>query len=322
VSPSDQGLSGTPHLCCQAPPTFSSGSPDDVVVLKKEATQGSGDCDDVHLITSSDYFIGATYSRKMRLTTIDDDRTTQTSPERSNLALGQLRAPSEKGAEASHATIAESKVNELAEGWYTICYATAESGANEAEDFVKLSKSIEILPKSAVGPSISIPRTVLLGNNINVQWAAQSGYQNKPSEAYSWIGLYRAGECPNGQGEFQNQCYLAWKAVDDGTDGEGSVSFTQADYKGIAGEYEVRYFDGTSRDNHGVICRGMPGVPRETYINCVLESSATSSSIVVYAGIENMDTGSLPGLEIVFNGELARYAGNGGGLPGHNNVQH
>merc|ERR1711934_404397 len=121
-----------------------------------------------------------------RLTTIDDDRTTQTSPVRSDLTLQQLREPAQKGAEASHHAIADGKVNDLPEGFYTICYATAESGGDDDADFFKLSKSIEILPKSAIGPSLQIPRTIFLGHNINIRWSAANSYHSAPSESHSW----------------------------------------------------------------------------------------------------------------------------------------
>lgn len=323
VRQSDRSFSGSSSLCCQATPNFAAGSPDDIIVLKKEQTKGSGDCSGVASITDGDYFIGAQYSRKMRLTTIDDDRTTQTSPVRSDLTLQQLREPAQKGAEASHHAIADGKVNDLPEGFYTICYATAESGGDDDADFSKLSKSIEILPKSAIGPSLQIPRTIFLGHNINIRWSAANSYHSAPSESHSWIGLFRAGECPNDSGEFQNKCYLAAQTVDDGITGEGTITFSASDYGTTVGTYEVRYFDGTSRDAHGAVCRGMPKVARDTYINCVLESTVTSSPIVVYAGINKMDDQTdVPGLEYVFNGNQARYAGHGEGLPGYDSAVH
>ena len=324
VRESDRGINSGNHLCCHSDshgPSFAAGSPDDIVVLKKEDSPGSGDCTGVHEISESDYFIGAQYSRKMTLTTIDDDRTSQSSPIRSDLTQSKLRASSQKGAEASHHAIARGKVNELPPGSYSICYATAESGGNDNADFHKLSTSIEILPNSAVGPNLQIPRTVLLGHNINIRWSASSGYQTVPSESHSWIGLFKVGECPNDSGEFQNKCYLAAQTVDDGISGEGTITFSASDYKLTAGTYEVRYFDGTSRDNHGVMCRGLPNVPRDTYINCVVESVVTSSPIIVYGDINQMDdlSAGVTGLEMVFDGSLGRYAGKGAGLPGSEN---
>ena len=72
---------------------------------------------------------------------------------------------------------------------------------------------------------------------------------------------------------------------------------------------------------HGVICRGLPNVARDTYINCVIESVVTSSPIIVYADINQMDdlSAGVPGLEMVFDGSLGRYAGKGAGLPGSDN---
>jgi len=310
-------------LCCQAPPNFAAGSPNDIVVLKKEDSLGSGDCIGVDAITDTDYFIGAQYSRKMMLSTIDIDRTSQTSEKRSDLANGNLRVSSEKGAEASLLSIARGKVNELPEGFYTICYATAESGGDHQADFVQLSKSIEIVPKTHTGPLLQTPRTVLLGHNINVRWGASSGLNFQASESFSWIGLFRTGECPNGSGEFQNKCYLASQTVDAGVTGTGTVTFSADNYKLQAGTYEVRYFDGTSRDKQGIVCRGMPNVQRDTYLYCVVESVLTSSPITVYTGRNNLDdVAQIPGLEFVFNGNKARYAGSGTELPGYHNVEH
>lgn len=321
VRSSDRGTTGSSYLCCQPEANFAAASPGDVIVLKKEVTPGSGDCHDVHLITDEDYFIGSQHTRKMSLTSIDDDRTTQTSPERSDLSQGLLRSPAERGAEASHHSLASGKVNELPEGYYSICYATAESRGDDAADFHKLAVSLEITPKSAVGPSFTVPRTVLKGQNINVQWSAHNDYNTKTSEEHSWIGLYVKGECPNGSGEFQNKCYLASQTVDVGKSQTGIISFGPSDYQNKVGTFEVRYFHGGSRDAHGIVCRGLPNVPRDTYIACVFEASMTSSSIQVYDNINDMEATSIPGLEFVFDGEVARYAGNGAGFPGHEHVE-
>jgi hypothetical protein len=244
-----------------SPPNFASGAPGDVIVLKKEETMGSGDCVGVELITDEDYLIGAQYTRKMTLSSIDADLTSQSVFERPDLVNGatntDYREPSLKGAGLSHHSIADGKVNELPEGFYTICYATAESGADNNADFVKLSKSIEILPLSATGPALQIPRTVLLGHNINVKWQSTSGLHPYASEPHSWLGLFRSGDCENDSGDGQNQCFLASQTLDTAVQpGEGTVTFTATDYHLTAGTYEVRYFEGTSRDGHGAICRG------------------------------------------------------------------
>lgn len=313
VRQTDRGLTGTPALCCQSPPNFASGSPGDIVVLKREGSLGSGDCVGVEDITDGDYFIGSQHSRKMTLSTIDDDRSTQTSPIRANIMNGQLRAVSEKGAHASHYTIADGKVNELPEGFYTVCYATAESGGDHNNDFVKLSKSITILPKTYSGPSLTVPRAVLNGHNINVKWSATNGLHPHASEALSWIGLFKVGECPNGSGEFQNRCHLASQTLNDGISGDGTISFSPADYKLTTGPYEVRYFEGTSRDKQGMVCKGAPNNQRDTYMYCILESNFNSSPIMVYSGIEKMDDETnLPGLEFVFRGHKSRHVNRNG----------
>jgi hypothetical protein len=323
VRSTDRGFGGnSTDLCCVAPPNFASGSPGDVIVLKKEDTLGSGDCTGVELITDEDYLVGSQYTRKMTLTTLDADRTSQSEGSRPDLLNGvpetDYRSAATKGAGVSHHAIADGKVNELEQGYYTICYATAESGADDNADFVKLSKSIEILPRSATGPSMTVPATVLLGHNINVQWASTSGYQQVPSEPHSWVGLFRAGECANDSGDDQNQCFLASQTLDLANQpGEGTITFSASDYKLTAGTYEIRYFEGTSRDGHGQICRGLENVGRDSYIHCLLESVYTSEEITVFADVNSLDDlSAIPGLEMAFEGEVSRFSGKGAGLPG------
>lgn len=293
-----------------------------MIVLKKEDTLGSGDCTGVELITDEDYLVGSQYTRKMTLTTLDADRTSQSEGSRPDLLNGvsetDYRSAATKGAGVSHHAIADGKVNELEQGYYTICYATAESGADDNADFVKLSKSIEILPRSATGPSMTVPATVLLGHNINVQWASTSGYQQVPSEPHSWVGLFRAGECANDSGDDQNQCFLASQTLDLANQpGEGTITFSASDYKLTAGTYEIRYFEGTSRDGHGQICRGLENVGRDSYIHCLLESVYTSEEITVFADVNSLDDlSAIPGLEMAFEGEVSRFSGKGAGLPG------
>jgi hypothetical protein len=326
VRSTDRGFGdNSTDLCCVSPPNFASGAPDDVIVLKWEDTMGSGDCTGVELITDEDYLIGAQYTRKMKLSTMDSDYTTQSVAARPDLVNGatqtDYRTVAPKGAGLSHHSIADGKVNELPEGFYTICYATAESGADDSADFVKLSKSIEILPLSSTGPALAIPRTVLLGHNINVKWSSTSGLHEYPNEPHSWLGLFRSGECENDSGDGQNQCYLASHTLDTAVQtGEGTVTFTPTDYQLTAGTYEVRYFEGTSRDGQGAICRGLERTNRDSYVHCVLESVFTSSPIVVYTGINKMDDlKALPGLEAVFDGSLGRFAAKGAGMPGSDN---
>merc|ERR1711865_1068379 len=326
VRSTDRGFGGnSTSLCCVSPPNFASGAPGDVIVLKKEDTPGSGDCNGVELITDEDYLVGSQYTRKMTLTTLDTDHTSQSESARPDLVNGaaafDYRAVSMKGAGVSHHSIADGKVNELEEGYYTICYATAESGADDNADFVKLSKSIEMLPLSATGPALQIPRTVLLGHNINVKWQSTSGLHGYASEPHSWLGLFRSGDCENDSGDGQNQCFLAAQTLDTAVQpGEGTVTFTATDYQLTAGTYEVRYFEGTSRDGHGAICRGLEASNRDSYVHCVLESVFTSSPIVVYTGINRMDDlKAIPGLEAVFDGSLGRFAGKGAGMPGSDN---
>jgi len=325
VRSSDRGLTdSSTALCCQAPPNFAGASPGDVVVLKKEHIPGSGDCDGVHLITDEDYLVGAEFTRKMMLTTLDNDLTSQTNSARPDLVNGvadiadtALRQVSTKGAGLSHHSIAEGKVNELEEGFYTICYATVESGADDNEDFVQLSKTIEIIPRTATSPSMVVPQTVMLGHNINIELAASSGYQNVPSEAHSWVGLFRVGECANDSGEGQNKCHLATQTVFLSEEGASTYTFSATDYGLTAGTYEVRYFEGSSRDGHGSVCRGLASVQRGSYMQCLTESVYTSEKITVFADINSLDDLSvIPGMEMMFEGDIGRFSGAGAGLPG------
>jgi hypothetical protein len=328
VRSSDRGFDSTDNstdLCCVSPPNFAAGSPGDIIVLKKEDTLVSGDCTGVELITDEDYLVGSQYTRKMTLTTLDADRTDQSESSRPDLLNGvsetDYRSAATKGAGVSHHAIADGKVNELGEGYYTICYATAESGGDDNADFAKLSKSIEILPTTATGPSMTVTATVLLGHSINVQWASTSGYQQVPSEPHSWVGLFRAGECANDSGEDQNKCYLASQTIDLADQpGQGTITFSASDYMLSAGIYEIRYFEGTSRDGHGQICRGLENVGRDSYIHCRLESVYTSEQITVFADANSLDDLSvIPGLEMMFEGDVGRFSGKGAGLPGSEN---
>merc|ERR1712216_203026 len=148
---------------------------------------------------------------------------------------------------------------------------------------------------------------VILGQDIVVSWASNIGLQTIKSATNSWLGLYNRGECTSGTHD-RHKCWKATQFIA-ANDMTGTVIFSQKDYK-ISGEYEIRYFDGNSRNGQGEVCRGQKGVPRETYVHCVLESAATSETVTV-AGSDINDTEELklrPGLEAVFgSGNRGRY---------------
>jgi hypothetical protein len=264
-------------------PTFSTGQEGDIVVLKKDS------CIGVHAIDSSSYLFGQTFSAKFVLE-----------------AAGGETAGDEKGGVAGVYPLAQGKVNELQFGTYKICYATKNSGGEAQSDFKELAKMVEILPTPSMTPQITVPRAVLLGQDIVINWQANIGLQNKLAPAGTWIGLYEKGSCVT-EDEWRHRCYKAYQFVPAETE-SGVVRFSQADYKN-AGEYDVRYFVGDSRNGQGEICRGLAGVPGDTYVSCMLEPKVTSSGIHVHGpdmrDLEDLD--SQVGLEVVFAGNKGRF---------------
>jgi hypothetical protein len=80
----------------------------------------------------------------------------------------------------------------------------------------------------------------------------------------------------------------------------GRLRFSQSEYL-QAGEYDVRIFQGDSRNKNGIFCGGMQNTPHETYNQCVYESSV-SASLLVYSGHDNVvDLNALPGMEMVWS---------------------
>jgi hypothetical protein len=272
---------------------FASGQSGDIVVLKK------GDCLGVESITPESYnihtdspynHIGQRYSARFVL------------EEAGNVTKGD-----ENGGTATTLPLAVGKVNELDTGVYKICYATASSGGEAAGDFKMLDKEIEILPPPATKPSLSVPRSVILGQDIVVSWASNIGLQTIKSTANSWLGLYNRGECTSGTHD-RHKCWKATQFIA-ANDMTGTVIFSQKDYK-ISGEYEIRYFDGNSRNGQGEECNGLLNVDHETYVTCQLNEAAISEPIQVLGGDidETEDLSLRPGLEAVFGtGNRGRY---------------
>merc|ERR1711934_1075381 len=108
-------------------------------------------------------------------------------------------------------------------------------------------------------------------------------------------GLFRKGECAQStatrlpdpeqqQAEhgFINKCYLASKAIGGLNGGalSGAVSFGPESYSFTAGEYEMRYFLGESRDGEGYRCTSMAGTKDYAPL-CLLHAQVTSSTITV-----------------------------------------
>jgi len=264
-------------------PTFATGQQGDIIVLKKDS------CTGVSAIDPSSYMLGQTYSAKLVLEEAGGETTGD-----------------EKGGTASVYPLAQGKVNELAAGTYKICYATKNSEGEAESDFKQLAKSIEILPPPSMTPQLTAPRTVILGQDIVINWQANIGLQDRLAPAGTWIGLFAKGDC-TGLDEWRHQCYKAYQFVGAETE-SGTVRFSQADYK-VGGEYDVRYFVGDSRNGQGEICRGLTGVPGDTYVACMLDPKVTSSPIHIHGpdmrDLEDLD--SQVGLEVVFAGNRGRF---------------
>jgi hypothetical protein len=107
-----------------------------------------------------------------------------------------------------------------------------------------------------------------------------------------------------------HECYVAYQYIESGVEA-GTVIFSQQDYK-AGGTYDVRFFQGDSRNVQGCVCRGLSNTPHETYIQCSLESALTSGPITVIADRSKMeDLDSVPGMEVLFNGNRGRYSDTG-----------
>jgi len=241
----------------------------------------------VQNIQADDYLVGSTYSARMLLEDVRDGEVASGTNE-------------QFGAAARTVTLATGKVNELPAGNYKICYATSSSEGDDQNYFKMVNAEIEILGDTATRPSLTVPANILLGNEIPVDWAANIDLQEKLAQPNSWIGLFKAGECAAGN-EWQHRCYIAAREVQAGTEA-GRVTFLYEDYK-AAGEFDVRFFSGDSFDGQGNTCKGLENSPHATYVQCVLEAAATSSTFSVgtkMKEIQNLD--AIKGLEVVFEG--------------------
>merc|ERR1711988_1787345 len=263
---------------------FATGQIGDYVVLQKD------NCTDAHVVNTSGYHFGLGQSARFTL------------EEAGNVTVGD-----EKGGTATVWPLAMGKVNELSTGIYKICYATASSEGESQDDWKMLNREIEILPTPATKPSLSVPRTVFMGQDIVVSWASNHGLQDVSSKPNSWVTLYEAGACAAGTHDLHT-CWKAFQFIA-AYNQTGTVIFSQRDYQ-VAGEYEVRYFDGDSRNGQGEQCNGLQSVNSETYVTCQLSPAATSEIINVQGSyVENIeDVGTQPGLEAVFgSGGRGRY---------------
>ena len=271
----------------------------DIIVLKR------GSCTGAHEVNAASYSGGHEYSCRFTLE-----------------AAGGIATGNEKGGTASVALQASpldlvTKVNELSPHTYKICYATSNSEGKSQSDFKELVQNLEILPQLERGPQLRVPRSVLLGHDIVVNWQSNIDLQSRLSVPNRWIGLFNAGECISST-EGRHECYKSFKVIGKGPE-SGTVSFSQSDYK-VAGEYDIRYFVGeagrysTHRDAFGPgseICKGLTGVDYgRPYVQCLLEhrsAPVTSSSIsVADASISDLGLDNIPGIEVQFDNSRAR----------------
>ena len=166
--------------------------------------------------------------------------------------------------------------------------------------------TVEIMDPPAMTPRLTVPRTVMLGQDVIIHWQANIGLQARTAPAGTWIGIYEKDACL-AEDEWRHKCYKAFQFVG-ANEESGTVRFSQSDYK-VGGEYDVRFFEGDSRNGQGEICRGLTGISGDTYVACMLEPKVTSSSIHIHGpdmrDLEDLD--SQPGLEVVFAGNRGRF---------------
>jgi hypothetical protein len=278
---------------------FATGLPGDIIVLQKD------NCNDVHTVDPSTY----SFTQNTVINAQWDLQGAVPVRHSAKFVLGEAGEETvgdENGGTALENALAIGKVNELATGTYKICYATMASGGESQEDYKMLVREIEILPTPATRPSLSTPRSVILGQDVVVHWSSNIGLQNVNSADQAWLGLFEKDACEDGQAP--HDCYIAFQNIH-ANEPSGTVIFSQADYK-VSGQYEVRYFKGSSRNSQGIVCGGIAGVPHETSVACMLQAATESETIEVLGqDIEGTEELSYtPGLEAVFgNGNRGRY---------------
>lgn len=245
-------------------PADHAGIQGDIVVLKQ------GSCSEVNLITSESESNGYTNSAWCEL---------------------------EEGGVAKNFRLAECKLKELPAATYKVCYATKSSEGWSEQDWTELSMEVVITSTSdEPPPALEVPDAVALGADIVVIWNASTPLMYRDSQPGAWIGLYKAGDCDDGVGEGRHECFLANRALPPGIPA-GVVRFTQAEYK-VAGEYDVRYMRGDTTNNQGRSCTGLTKSNAGTYLYCMFQAAAKSSTIEVFGRVEqHNDLASVAGIE-------------------------
>jgi len=225
----------------------------------------------------------------------------------------------EGGGKVSLEAVLNARLNELQVGSYWLCLATAESKGDDEADYHALLGRF-VVEGDRVTPTMVVPRTIPMGQDIHVHWSAGSG---RTSHAQDWIGLYHSGDCDQLQlavGEAfpstpaldstaplnQNRCFIASEQLDAG-ESAGTLRFSAHHYGMAHGTFEVRYFLGDSRDGQGMVCRRLQGSPSELYKYCALEYAAVSDAIRVLSSLADggyeydLAEDKMPGLDIVID---------------------
>jgi len=210
-----------------------------------------------------------------------------------------------------------SRINELNSGTYRICMATKESLADSQTDFDALTSSFYLYDDDT-HVELKAPYIVSLGQDIKVEWSLHG----KEATGLDWIGLYRKDSCKQNDNSkdnnyplqddesprhTQNTCYLAMEQLDK-YHTSGVIRFSFDSFRN-AGDYEVRFFMGDSRNGQGMVCRGLNGLVKgyessPEFESCALEAQAVSNSIKVtaeksrFGGLKSKNSGPhIPGLE-------------------------
>jgi len=223
----------------------------------------------------------------------------------------------EAGATVGLMGVLNARLNELEVGAYILCLATAESKGNDAGDFHTLLGQL-VVQAQRVHPTLRMPATVGLGQDVLVHWTAGSG---RAAHSQDWIGLFAYGECPQvnlvedmSASEAldptapvnQNQCYLASEMLPAGQEA-GTLRFSPAQYGLKQGTFEARYFLGDSRDGQGVVCRRLRDFEDALFQYCALEHAAVSNPLEVLVSIADgsyeytHQEDAMPGLDLVMH---------------------
>jgi len=247
------------------------------------------------------------------------------------------RAVLEGGGVASMEAVALGQWNQLElYDNYRICFATAESGGDRLDDFKDLGQSLTedgkadislLIEIDEMAPMFQVDTTVNHGEDLTIRWFANKDHTGRVSHPLDWIGIYRKGECSEEEPfsqeaeseeevletkhNFVNKCHLAMLDLPDHQE-SGLATFYVNDYLS-AGEFEIRYFLGDSRNGQGYECRGLRGATTGEYLHCVLRAAAVSDTITVtmpsavgHSNQHNALSG-IPGLESYCDGPSCSY---------------